>query len=188
VSTSGTLSYNLNDYSSNLFLFPAHLWFDLIYDLSIPGHQGGVNGFSFTVTSNAAATPTTWSLSTNYLSTLTTPTASSSIISTITTSKSFPASVTSPPPVSPNGGSSLTTGAKSGIGIAAAAVTLTLLLGMAWFIISKRRTRKLEDRLAYSTATAELKPELQGHSIAVNIEAQDAYNEVHGSDVPELGV
>jgi hypothetical protein len=68
-------------------------------------------------------------------------------------------------------------------------MSLTLLVVMVWFIVLKRRTRILEDRLANSGATTEPKPELQGHSIFVSkIEAQDVYDRPHGSDVREIGV
>jgi hypothetical protein len=57
VPQSGYLSYNLSQYESRFSKFPADVWFELIYDPSIPGRNGGVNGPSFTATNNASASP-----------------------------------------------------------------------------------------------------------------------------------
>jgi hypothetical protein len=168
IPTSGTFSYNLNAHSSNISLFgsyPAHLWFDLIYDLSVPGHQGGDNGFSFTVTSNAAATPTTWALSTSLSTTSTTSTSASTTFSTSSTASKSTTSPTVTPTLVPTIHNGLSTGAKVGIGIAAAVVAIALLVGLVWFIMSKRRIRRLEDQIAQSTVTENLKPELHGYPV-----------------------
>jgi hypothetical protein len=139
------------------------LWFDLIYDLSVPGHQGGDNGFSFTVTSNAAATPTTWALSTS-----TSSFSTSTSTTTFSTSSTASKSTTTPTATStfvPDIHSDLSTGAKVGIGIGAAFVAIALLVGLVWFIMSKRRIRRLEDQIAQSAVTESMKPELHGNPI-----------------------
>jgi hypothetical protein len=139
------------------------LWFDLIYDLSVPGHQGGDNGFSFTVTSNAAATPTTWALSTS-----TSSFSTSTSTTTFSTSSTASKSTTTPTATStfvPNIHGGPSTGAKVGIGIGAAFVAIVLLVGLVWFILSKRRIRRLEDRIAQSAVTENMKPELYGYPI-----------------------
>jgi hypothetical protein len=127
----------------------------------VPGHQGGDNGFSFTVTSNAAATPTTWALSTSTSSSTTTSTSSSSS----TTASKSTTTPTATPTLVPNIHSGLGTGAKTGIGIGAAVVAIALLVGLGWFILSKRRIRRLEDQIAQSHGTENMKPELHGYPV-----------------------
>ena len=135
------------------------MWFELIYDLSVPGHQGGDNGFSFTVTSNAAATPTTWALSTSTVLTTSTSSSPSSTASKSMTSPTVTSTLT------PNIHSGLSTGAKAGIGIGSAVVAIALLVGLVWFIMSKRRIRRLEDQIAQSAVAENMKPELHGYPI-----------------------
>jgi len=167
VTTNGNILYDLAAHNKNISSFPARLWFELMYDLSV---EGGINGQGFMVTSNVVATPTTWALSTKFAAVATSSTpgiASSSTLITTATESTMSATTTSSPTGTPNGagGGDITTGAAAGLGIGVTAFVIGIALLLGYFIFSKRRARKSRTQLAYSAANmSEPKPELEGRS------------------------
>lgn len=140
VPQSGNITYSFTSLEGGPILWPAMLWFDLIYDILVPGHTAGHNGQNFNVTSTSGV-PTTWALGTSYVG----PTSTGSARSVATGSSSDPV-----PASSSTDKSQLSTGGKIGIGIGVL-VAVLVIPTLAYFIRKHRQTPPVESSLVSET-------------------------------------